>query len=115
MAKLIEERKELAGELTKLQEKHKDLQSNSNEDEPPNKLNKRGEMDTTYFARPNNVTMIESNEEIKDLKAKIDAIKCDIECKNTQINDIQQMVIEGDQGISFIYFKKALSKLLKSK
>jgi len=98
LTKLIEERKDLAGELTKLQDKYKELQNNSNDDEPPSKLDKAEAANTTYFARPNNLTMIESSEEIRELKNKIDGIKCDIECKNTQINEIQQMVIEGDQG-----------------
>lgn len=59
---------------------------------------KREVLDATYFARPNDPGNNEMSEEVRELKNKIDGIKCDIECKNTQINEIQQMVIEGDQG-----------------
>ncbi len=52
-------------------------------------------LDETYFAHPNDAV---PNDEISVLKEKIDEIKTDIECKNTQINEIQQMVIEGDLG-----------------
>ena len=36
-----------------------------------------------------------SNEDIRD---KIESIKCDIECKTTQINDIQKIMLEGFMG-----------------
>ena len=33
------------------------------------------------------------------LEQRIERIKEDIECKNVQITEIQQMVLEGDQGL----------------
>lgn len=78
------------------------------EDEPPAKLKRETSnvnLDTTYVARNNNnnnnfINNVEYNEEMKELKDKIENIKSEIECKNTQINEIQQMVIEGDQGMA---------------
>ena len=93
LTKLIDERKQLACELASLQERYKDLQTSSNDEEPPKKVIKS--LDETYFAHPNDAV---PNDEISILKEKIDEIKTDIECKNTQINEIQQMVIEGDLG-----------------
>ena len=104
LSKLIDERKDLAGELTRLQEKYRE--ANSNDDEPPSKM-KRDEkiLDTTYLTRLNDGGNInETSDEFRDLRDKIENIKCDIECKNTQINEIQQMVIEGDQGKFLKYF-----------
>ncbi len=104
LSKLIEERKELAVELARLQSKHKSLDPHCQEASPPSKVMKREisyDLDTTYVANNSGGPCdgTEANEDsVSYLRQRIQHIKNEIECKNTQINEIQQMVIEGDQG-----------------
>ena len=113
--KLIDERKESAAELAKLTEKlTKEYGSSSSDDAssmmppPPAPAAKRSrflassDMDTTYIAYPSasgdSTCTGEEVESRGQLEQKIEQLKEEIECKTIQINDIQQMVIEGDQG-----------------
>ena len=109
--KLIEERKETAAELNKLTDKlNKEFGSAPMSDDaslmppPPVPAKRRflgGDMDSTYRAYPSADSVGASGEETESrgqLEQKIQQLKEEIECKTIQINDIQQMVIEGDQG-----------------
>ena len=100
--KLIEQRKETSAELSKLTDRlSKEFGADSDADVAmaTSSLKRRVEshdMDTTYVAGSR---AIESDPPSKaDQLLKIEQLKEEIECKTIQINDIQQMVIEGDQG-----------------
>jgi kinesin family protein 4/21/27 len=100
--KLIEERKESAAELTKLEEKLNEIDDELTN--PPKNKERKFEMDSTYIAganTPNDIDLCDEEALVRDrqeLEQRIERLKEDIECKNVQINEIQQMVIEGDQG-----------------
>ena len=100
--KLIEERKETAAELARLQDK---LGEYAGIDEQGVQAVKRKylnvDMDSTY-CKPHldideDCQASPSKMSRHQLQQRIERIKEEIECKNIQINDIQQMVIEGDQ------------------
>ena len=94
--KLIEERKELAAEMKHLEQRLGESGDNDN-DEPPAKM--RAGLDQTYVSnRNNNNNGGEESEEVRaQLREKIENLKNEIECKSTQIEEIQQMVLESDQ------------------
>ena len=104
--KLIEERKESAAELARLQEKLNELNEDHSCGQPAVKRKYLGsEMDSTYIANKDpeedNLNSISSpfKSSRHQLEQRIERIKEDIECKNVQITEIQQMVLEGDQGL----------------
>lgn len=109
LTKLIEERKESSADLITLTEKLEQLNENvgkSGSMYPPIKQRKHGnaDMDSTYIT---STCDEEDSEEVKknrnELEKRIERIKEEIEMKNVQINEIQSMVIEGDQGLFFFY------------
>lgn len=95
--KLIEERKESAAELARLEEKLNELHD-ENGPSRKRKFFKNNEFDVTYKQGDN-----ADDDEMSraTLESRIERIKEDIECKTVQINEIQQTVIEGDQGETF--------------
>ena len=114
--KLIEERKEAASELARLQEKHDEtehdtpLGSTAIGGSSKRKFAAAGfdnngpsAMDTTYTTSSSSAdtALVSSPSQPPArlaLQQRIERIKEDIECKSVQINEIQTMVIEGDQG-----------------
>ncbi len=105
--KLIEERKESAAELARLEEKMNEL---DDENGPSRKRKFKNEFDMGYKQSDN-----ADDEEMSrsTLESRIERIKEDIECKTVQINEIQQTVIEGDQGeTSSCYFFLSFRALL---
>jgi kinesin family protein 4/21/27 len=104
--KLIEERKESAAELARLQEKLNEINDDQSSGQPAVKRKYLGaEMDSTYIANKDfdedalNSMASPCKSSKHQLELRIERIKEDIECKNVQITEIQQMVLEGDQGI----------------
>jgi kinesin family protein 4/21/27 len=103
--RLIEERKESGAELTKLAEKLEEMKSEEmGGGGAPAKRNKPSyDMDATYIAGSRAVEASANEEEggssgRAKLEQQIERLREEIECKNVQINEIQQMVIEGDLG-----------------
>jgi hypothetical protein len=120
LTKLIDERKELAVELTRLQAKYKSLDPHGHDVPPPSKMMRREatyNLDTTYVASNNDQYEIcESNESSLDyLQERVNSIKNEIECKSTQINEIQQMIIEGDQDDKIKHMFNNLHGMLEAK
>ncbi len=115
--KLLEERKETAAELTKLQDRLTDI---GVAEEPPSKQRKCVDMDSTYVTSNCSKELDEEagatgNSPSKmnriQLVQRIERIKEEIECKNVQINELQQMVIEADQGKPKLSLKPVLALL----
>ena len=99
--KLIQERRESAAELAQLTKELADMGDECGASASKrNKPSIQHSMDSTYVAskeeRGNEDDAKSSYR--SELEEKIVRIEEDIECKNVQINEIQQMVIEGDQG-----------------
>jgi kinesin family member 4 len=127
--KLIDERKECAVELARLNDKLTELNT-ENPLMPLVPLAKRknlesdagntpGCMDSTYIARPAIATNMDDDEahiNKAHIQQRIERIAEEIEGKNVQINEIQQMVIEGDAGnkksfhFDYFSFKICLKK-----
>lgn len=93
LGKLIEERKESAAELARLEEKLTTMHEAGESDMDGE--SRQPAMKRKFAATDN---AFDSDEDRAHLRARIDRLKEDIECKSIQINDIQQMVLEGDQG-----------------
>ena len=103
LAKLMDERKESGAELITLTEKLENLNENasSNIHPPPVKQRKQTnvDMDSTYIASTCDEEDTDGMKKNRnELEKRIERIKEEIEMKNVQINEIQSMVIEGDQG-----------------
>ena len=103
--RLIEERKESGAELTKLAEKLEEMKSEEMGVGPAKRNKVSYDMDATYIAgsRADSAHASANEEEggssgrVK-LEQQIERLREEIECKSVQINEIQQMVIEGDLG-----------------
>lgn len=98
--KLTEERKESAAELARLEDKLASMADDSDMsiEAPAAKRNR-------LYSRATDGSENESEsapETRSQLKVRVERLREDIECKSIQINDIQQMVLEGDQGLSKI-------------
>jgi kinesin family protein 4/21/27 len=118
---LLAERKETAAELAKLQE---ELNKFDELMPPPKQPSKRKfDTDTTYIAGSSVGSSISSNclEDDENqlnrlqLEQRIERIKEDIEMKSVQINEIQQMVIEGDQDDRAKHLFNNIHGLLEAK
>jgi kinesin family member 4 len=117
---LLAERKETAAELAKLQE---ELNKFDELMPPPQQPSKRKfDTDTTYIAgssvgnSSSNCVDDEENQLNKlQLEQRIERIKEDIEMKSVQINEIQQMVIEGDQDDRAKHLFNNIHGLLEAK
>jgi hypothetical protein len=110
---LIEERKESAAELARLQENLIESNEDQLNGQPPVKRKYlEAEMDSTYIANkdPEDDTLNSISNPCKSakhqLEQSIERFKEDIECKNVQITEIQQMILEGDQGIFISFYFK---------
>lgn len=99
---LIEERKESAAELKRLQEKLQELEDFANE-EPGTKRKQISNFSDEEFESP------------IQLEEKIERLKEDIEGKSLQINEIQQMVIDGEQEDRSKYIFNTVHGLLEAK
>lgn len=109
--KLIEARKESAAELARLTERFNEMVDDDDFCKPTSsKLPKYTDMDATYVAgsrfTPSISTPSMSNDQSDEyeinqltrgqIEQRIIRLKEDIECKNIQITEAQQTVIEGD-------------------
>lgn len=92
MGKLLEERKESAMELNRLEEKVASLKDTDEMKPPAAKQPKK------YYYHNNEEKEPDDEESVLQLENKIERLKEEIECKSNQINEIQQMVLDGDQG-----------------
>ena len=93
--RLMQERKELAAEFTKLSNK---LDGTIMDDEASEKRNK-----VSYDIE--NIASVSANQ-CSSGTAKLKQLQNEIDCKTAQINQIQQILIKGDQGeICFFGFK----------
>jgi len=114
---LIAERKETAAELAKLQDDLARMEQEAkNQCMPPPK--RKFDIDATYIAGSSSNNNLEDEEtELHRLQTeqRIERIKEDIECKNLQINEIQQMVIEGDQDDKAKHLFNNIHGLLEAK
>ena len=119
---LIAERKETAAELAKLQDElaKMEQETKTSQSMPPPK--RKFDIDATYIAGSgggggNNTNLEDEETELQRLQIeqRIERIKEDIECKNLQINEIQQMVIEGDQDDKAKHLFNNIHGLLEAK
>jgi kinesin family protein 4/21/27 len=105
--KLIQERRDSAAELEALKrefvEEYVDDDEDVKNDDAANSTKSssrpkrnRFNMDATYVQQQNGIANEERAELKRELEQKIKRVEDDIECKNLQINEIQQMVIEND-------------------
>jgi hypothetical protein len=98
LTKLIKERKDLACELAKYEEELALAGNNADDDDddecaPPSSKRLLTEQGVSHFAGQENGNKTARAE----LKERIGRVKDELECKSMQINDIQQMILEGDQ------------------
>ena len=91
--KLIEERKDTAAELQRLTAELAQVSDDEDAAPPKRKMFKEEDNGATPTDEES------SGSAKKQIQTRIERLKEDIECKNVQINEIQQMVIEGDQGL----------------
>jgi hypothetical protein len=111
--KLIDERKECAAELAKLNEKIKELNTENplmgplvkRKNQESDAGNTPGCMDSTYSVRPA-IAIHKDDDEAQMNKAhiqqRIERVPEEIESKNVQISEIQLMVIEGDRRACYV-------------
>ena len=112
---LIAERKETAAELAKLQEELTRMDQEDKSMPPPKR---KFDIDATYIAGANDANNTDDQEsqlQRLQLEQQIERIKEDIECKNIQINEVQQMVIEGDQDDKAKHLFNNIHGLLEAK
>lgn len=119
---LLAERKETAAELAKLQEELNAKFNSSNDESmpPPASLSikRKFDNDATYIAGSASSCGLEDEETQLNrlqLEQRIERIKEDIEMKSVQINEIQQMVIEGDQDDKAKHLFNSIHGLLEAK
>ena len=72
-------------------------------------------MDSTYVASTCDEEESDENKKRVELERRIERIKEEIEMKNVQINEIQQMVIEGDQDDKAKHMFNNIHGLLEAK
>ena len=105
LTKLIQDRKDLASELVALKSEYEEFADaecdgghSSASYAKRNKIQHEYNMDSTYISSsPNKEEENESRLNYKQaLEQKIQRVEDDIECKNVQINALQQMMLESD-------------------
>ncbi len=97
--KLIQERRESAAELAQLKKELSDINEDYGASSSKRNKTVHHNMDSTYVASRDDDYISDAKSALKsEIEQKIERTEEDIECKNVQINEIQQMVIEGDQG-----------------
>ena len=106
--KLIEERKDTAAELHRLTAELAQISDDEDAAPPKRKLFKEEDNGATPTHEET------SGSAKKQIQTRIERLKEDIECKNIQIKQIQQMLIEGDQGFSTLKFRFFLFESLSS-
>jgi hypothetical protein len=108
LQKMLDERKEAASELAKLTKELADM-DDLDMSQPLAKRPRAPQtfsLDSTYIAGAASAVSPAKYEEDEskvqarlELEDRICRLNEDIECKNIQINEAQQTVIEGDQGM----------------
>ncbi len=105
LQKMLDERKEAASELARLTKELSEMDDEILHHQPLMKRPRAIGLDSTYIAGAasndltSNATEDEEMEKARhELEERIYRLKDDIDCKNIQINEAQQTVIEGDQG-----------------
>lgn len=110
--KLIDERKESAAELARLEDK---LASMSETATGESDLESGVDSRHPAVKRKLNTQQHDDEDDRTQMRARVDRLREDIECKSIQINDIQQMVLEGDQDEKSKHMFNNIHGLLEAK
>lgn len=115
LTKLMDERKESAAELARLEEKLAVLADLSDSDQGTDGETRHPAHKRKFGAAAAAAAVDDEFEDRAQLRARIERLREDIECKSIQINDIQQMVLEGDQDEKAKHMFNNIHGLLEAK
>lgn len=113
--KLIDLRKGLNAELITLTDRYDRLGENSGMPPPLKNPRKNQDMDSTYVASTCDEEESDETKRRAELEKRIERIKEEIEMKNVQINETQQILIDGDQDDKAKHMFNNIHGLLEAK